>query len=117
MNLKFWQKKIDSAPDQPHQMKLSKPKEIPQRVGIHLIAQLKEDPDWVWDLRIVSRPRTTDKHTADVRIFDPREAASAGVVVKDYNSLENHPELILFSGSFNKTSGAVNIQKTLTAAA
>jgi len=118
MNLRFWQKKSESTHDQTsHPLKLSKPKEIPQRVGIHLITRLKEDPDWVWDLRIVSLPRSADKHTSDVRIFDPREAASAGVLVKDYNSLENHPELILFAGSFNKTSGAVNIQKTLVAAA
>jgi hypothetical protein len=84
---------------------------------MHLITQLKEDPDWVWELKAVSRPRTGEKHNSDIRIFDPKETAAAGVVVGNFDSLEKHPELILYAGSFNKHSGALNIQKMLVAAA
>ena len=118
MNLMFWKKRTDSTEDGAlRTVKLPKPREIPQRVGMYLITQLKEDPDWVWELKAVTRPRIGEKHNSDIRIFDPKETAAAGVIVGNYDSLEKHPELITYAGTFNKQSGALNIEKTLVAAA
>jgi hypothetical protein len=37
-----------------------------------------------------------------VRVFDDHEVAAAKVRVKDYTSLDDHPELILVDGWYNK---------------
>ncbi|MFH1169496.1 MAG: hypothetical protein V1691_02255, partial [Chloroflexota bacterium] len=37
--------------------KLPGPKEIPEMVGRYVVVNLKKEPDWVWSLRSVQRPR------------------------------------------------------------
>jgi hypothetical protein len=114
MNWKFWQKeKPGENSSGAKEAKLEKPKELPQRVGMHLVTKLKEDPDWVWSLKAALRPKSGEKHTFDIRIFDPHQAAQKGLTIMDYNSLDDHPDLFLFVGSFNKNSGLVNIDKAL----
>ena len=114
MNWKFWRKDIQSeGADNTGTAKLTKPKDLPDRVGMYLVTQLKEDPDWVWSLKGALRPKPGEKHTFDIKIFDPKQAAQKGLTIMDYNSLEEHPDLVLFVGSFNKNSGLVNIDKAL----
>jgi hypothetical protein len=117
INWKFW--KTASKNDQTlnkKPSKLPKPKDLPDRVGIHLVTQLKMDPDWVWTLKGVVRP-TTEKHNFEIRIFDPEEAFLSDVIVTDFNSLEGYPELILFEGCFNKNTGWIDINRTSDKAA
>ena len=117
MNWKFW--KTDNKDD--HSLnqgssKLPKPKDLPDRVGMHLVTQLKLDPDWVWSLKGVVRP-TTEKHNFEIRIFDPEEAFLSDVKVTNFNSLDDFPEMILFAGCFNKNNGWVDIKRTADKAA
>ena len=42
-----------------------------------------------------------DKDTFEVRVFDGTQAASQKITVKDYDSLNGHPELILYDGWYN----------------
>jgi hypothetical protein len=81
---------------------LAKPVEMPEAVGRYLVVQMKKDPDWVWNLRAVIRPKPDNGHSPilDVRVFDP--AKVGGVVVKDWTTLDAHPELVLYEGSFDK---------------
>ena len=110
MNWKFWQKKtVGGGAGTGKTPKLSGPKELPEAVGINLVTQKKEDPDFVWSLKWVARPRENQKKTQEFRIFSPAAAASKGVRVTDYNFLDLHPELILFSGEFDKGSGALRL--------
>jgi hypothetical protein len=54
MNWKFW--KTDNKNGQRlnrRSSNLPKPKDLPTRVGIYLVTQLKLDPDWVWTLLIL----------------------------------------------------------------
>ena len=114
MNWKFWQKeKPNENPSGTKVTKLEKPKDIPQRVGMHLVTKLKEDPDWVWSLKGALRPKADEKNAFEIRIFNPADAARKGVVIANFNSLDPHPDMILFFGSFNKTTGSVQIEKTL----
>ena len=117
MNWKFWkaENKNDQRTGQPSP-KLPKPKDLPSPVGRHLITQLNLDPDWVWSLKGVVRP-TIEKLISDIRIFDPKEAVIGDVVVKNFNSLDDFPEMILFEGSFNKTTGWVDIKRMTDKAA
>ena len=117
MNWKFW--KTDNKNGQrlnQRSSNLPKPKDLPTRVGIYLVTQLKLDPDWVWTLQGVVRP-TTEKHNFEIRIFDPEEAFLSDVIVTDFNSLEDFPELILFEGCFKKNNGWVDVKRTADKAA
>ncbi|MGD2185868.1 MAG: hypothetical protein PVI71_07055 [Desulfobacterales bacterium] len=117
MNWKFWKTKNEN--DQrliQRSSNLPKPKDMPERVGFHLVTQLKLDPDWVWTLKGVVRPKT-EKHNFEIRIFDPEEAAISDVVITDFNSLDDCPEMILFEGCFNKNTGWVDIKRKLHKAA
>ena len=114
MNWKFWKKenpREGSAGTK--EVKLARPKELPDRVGRFLVTQLKLDPDWVWSLKCVMRLEVDKKNVFDIRIFNPATASSKGVRVANFNSLDAHPDIILFFGSFNKNTGDVFIEKTL----
>ena len=84
--------------------KLSKPGEIPEAVGRFLVVQMKKDPDWVWNLKSVIRPKAgaASKFVFDVRVFDTARAAAKGVIVKDWTTLDGHPDLVLYEGWFDK---------------
>ena len=117
MSWKFWKAKTtDNQILNPKSSKLPRPKDLPERVGIYMVTQLKLDPDWVWSLKGALRP-TIDRHIFDIRIFDPKETAVTDVVITDYNSLDRCPEMILFEGSYNKSTGWLDIKRTTNKAA
>jgi len=114
MNWKFWQKEPpDHNLSDATEIKLAKPKDLPERVGMYLVTQLKEDPDWVWSLKGALRPKADEKHAFEIRVFNPATAADQGVTIANFNSLDAHLDMILFFGSFNKSSGSVHIEKPL----
>lgn len=113
MNWKFWQKKASENTFKNKVAKLPKPKELPDQVGLYLVTQLRENPDWVWKLRYVVRPKHEEKHVLEMRIFSPSDADQKGHSVLDYYSLDVYPDLILFTGFFDKKSGTVKISKRL----
>ena len=79
------------------------PKDIPKVVGRDIVTRLKGDPDRTWkDYKAVIRPKEGYKNTFEVKVFDEVQAASKKIAVKNYNSLTEHPELILYEGWFNK---------------
>jgi hypothetical protein len=82
--------------------KLTRPKDLPDQIGMHLVANMRKDPDWVWSLKAVERIKPDTKHIADIRIFDPNKVISAKVDIRNYHSLNDHPELIVFEGWINK---------------
>jgi hypothetical protein len=83
------------------------------RIGIYLITQLHENPDQVWKLRYVFRPKDAEKHILEFRIFNPSKAEQEGCSVIDYDSLDVHPDLILFAGFLDKKSGSMTVYKIL----
>ncbi len=112
MMWKFWKKggereDVSKAKVQ----KLPKPKDIPEPVGRYLIVELGQNPDWVWHLKGVVRPRQEEKDRYDVRVFDERKGVEKNVMVKDYTSLDEYPELILYEGWFDKGSYTVHIEE------
>jgi len=114
MNWKFWQKEKNGENSSgTKEVKLAKPKDLPDRVGMHMVTQLKEDPDWVWNLKCVMRPKPDEKRAFEVRIFNPADAMRQGVVIKNFDSLDDHADLILFFGWFSKDTGLVKIEKRL----
>jgi hypothetical protein len=114
MNWKFWQKEKHRETSSGFgEVKLPKPRELPQRVGMYLVTKLSLDPDWVWNLKCVLRPLADQKNDFDIRIFNPETAAAKGVTVANFNSLDPHPHMILFSGTFNRKTGNVQLEEKL----
>lgn len=102
----FWKRKETKEGE----VKLPGPKGIPQPVGGHMVVKEKKNPDWVWKLQGVVR--STEKKTAFYcRVFDEAQAALAGVKVKDWSSLDEHPDLILWEGYFDKETHVVRPEK------
>jgi hypothetical protein len=97
MNWKFWQKK-DVAQDAPGQ---SRPKDLPEAVGRYMVVDLGMDPDWVWTLKAVTRRREENHSIKDFRIFSPTAANAAGMKIRNFQSLDAHPDLVLYEGWVN----------------
>ena len=103
---KFWEHEKTKAGE----VRLPGPKGIPQPVGSHMVVKEKKNPDWVWKLKGVVRP--TEKKTAFYcRVFDEAQAAPAGVKVKDWSSLDEHPDLILWEGYLDEETHMVRPEK------
>ncbi len=94
----FWKKDKSALPG---------PKDLPNPVGRDIVTKLGGDPEKVWNtFKAVIRPKEGAKDAFEVRVFDGVQAASKKITVKDYNSLTEHPELILYEGWYDKSAQA-----------
>ena len=91
----FWEKK-------------SKMEEL---VAKHMIADLKYTPDWIRELRSVVRRRSDGEQRFDFRVFSKFDAKTKEVKVKDFATLDQHREMILCQGWFDKASGEVHFKE------
>lgn len=108
MGWKFWQSNNGNGASN---NKLPKPKEIPERIGRHLVVQEKMDPDTVWNLKCALRPPAPGQTSSDFRVFSENAAQDKGVMVANFDSLDGHPELIILQGQFDKDTKRVEIQQ------
>ena len=102
----FWKHKETKEGE----IKLPGPKGIPDTVGMHMVVELKKNPDWVWKLKGVVHP-AGKKKAFYCRVFEEGQVAQAGVKVKDWTSLDEHPELILWEGYFDKETHTARQEK------
>ena len=109
MSWKFWKRSAQAQGG--GGVKLPGPKELPQQVGRQLVVTMREDPDWVWNLRSVSKPREGDANTLDIRIYSPAAVVEAGITVRNYHSLDDHGDLILFEGYYGKKTPVAHLEK------
>jgi hypothetical protein len=103
---KFWEHEKNKEGE----VRLPGPKGIPFVVGRHLVVEEQKNPNFVWKLKGVVRP-TKKKNAFYCRVFDEAEAAQAGVKVKDWNSLDEHLDLILWEGYFDKETTTARPEK------
>ena len=94
--------------------KLPGPKEIPELVARYMVVQMKHDPDWVWKLKGVVHP-AGKKKVFYCRVFDEAQVVQAGVKVKDWTSLDEYPDLILWEGYFDKETNTARPEKFVKA--
>jgi hypothetical protein len=117
MNWKFWKTKETDNIEKIRSKKLKKPRELPDAVGRKLVVEWKIDPDEAWALRYVSRPSESRPGIQDFRLFHPKDATHAGLVVKDWYSLDGSSDLILYEGQYNKSEKKVALMVTHKSAA
>ena len=100
---KFWKRNEGSgAGGTGNPVKLKKPGDLPPGVGRSLVVDYKLNPDWVWKLKCVLRPVDNSKNESYFRVFSDASAREKAIRILNYDSLNDHPELILFSGSYDK---------------
>lgn len=90
--------------------KLSGPERIPEPVAKYLIEQKRLDSEWVSHLKAVLHRNAKGNQAYDVRLFDEEEARTKNAPVKDYTSLDGHPEVTLYEGWFDKGSTQVDLK-------
>ena len=110
MGWKFWEKWLGSDVSGGGGGRLPKPKELPSHIGMHLVVREKQDPDWVWALKLVKRPSDQGAKLYDFRIFSTGEARQAGVQVDNYHSLNAHPDLVLYHGHSSRNGSVFYIE-------
>ena len=109
MEWKFWKKEGSAAEKQ---AKVFRPKDLPSPVGRALVVEMKQEPDWVWTLKCVMQPAGEETRVYDLRVFDPGQASARSVLIKNYSTLDEHPELILYSGIYYKEDNKFRILKS-----
>ena len=106
----FWSKKTNNKDsDSVNGEKLPGPKNIVDIAASHIVVTKKKDPDWVWKLKSVIHPIA--KKQFYCRGFDENQVTQAGINVKDWTSLDGHPELILWEGYCDQGTMTVRDEK------
>ena len=90
--------------------KLPSPKGVPELVGRYMVVEEKKNPDWVWALKGVVRPAGKRK-AFYCRVFDEAQTSQVRVKVKDWASLDDHPDLILWEGYCDKETNTARREK------
>jgi hypothetical protein len=84
------------------------PKEIPPWAYTYLVVSLKADPDRLSLLKCVEQLDYLEKRPVTlIRIFDPDSARSEEI--RDFASLDQHPELIIYEGYRELQGGDIEI--------
>jgi hypothetical protein len=108
----FWKKKpATKEPSKPQVEKLPRPRGIPQLVVKHLTTEYKMDPDLVQILKAVVRASSTEEGVFNIRVFDESEALAKKIQVKDYTSVDEHLDLIIYEGWFDEKSKRVELEE------
>jgi hypothetical protein len=107
----FWQKKNTTTPIKENAVKLPGPREIPEPIGRFLIVDKKRDSDKTWSLKSVIRPRSDNNQSYDFRVFNDAQAGAAKIRVRDFTSLDEYPDLILYQGWYNKKTYEVHLEE------
>jgi hypothetical protein len=112
MNWKFWSKneKTEGGTSHSKSVKRTKPIQLPSEVGRHLVVDLQQEPDWVWRLRAVTSPKEEGGQTFWLRVFDPDTANARAFHHLTFEALNEHPDLVLFEGWYDKKTRKVELK-------
>lgn len=91
--------------------KLTGPKQIPGLVEKHITAEYKMDADLVRLLKAVVRGSSTEEGVFNIRVFDKSEALAKKIEVRDYTTIDEHPDLIIYEGWFDERSKRVALEE------
>lgn len=87
------------------------PGDVPSWAYMYLVTTLKVPSVDLTGLRSVQKTGFWDgKQVSFIRIYDPRAGGEAWEV-KDFTSLDQHPELVLYEGYREKGSDRVFLQR------
>jgi hypothetical protein len=85
------------------------PQNVPGIVQQYLIKEKKVEPDFAPLFKAVTR--SNGNGAISIRIYDESDAAARKLIVKNYSELNNHPDLVLFEGSFDEKAKTVALEE------
>jgi hypothetical protein len=91
--------------------KLPGPRLIPEPVQKYLTSVHKLDPALAQIFKMVARRQPEHEKEFDIRIFDESACLAKKVIVKDFTTLETHPDLVLYEGTYSEVSKQVDIKQ------
>lgn len=91
--------------------RLSGPREIPWIVQNYLVTEKKMDPEIAKLLKALVYKSSSGEKVNNIRIFDEADAVAKKVLVKDYTTLDQHPDLIIYEGTFDEDSKHVRLEE------
>ena len=91
--------------------KLSGPRNIPGLVQNYLVTERTMDPDFVKLLRAAICKSPTGEKVFNIRIFDESETLAKKFQVKDYTSLDECPDLIIYEGWFDEGTKQIKLEE------
>ena len=87
------------------------PKDIPSLVYMHLVTVLKVPPENLTGLQTVQKAGLWEgKPVTFIRIYNPF-ISEQKLQVRDFTSLDRHPELILYEGYWEKSGYRVYMER------
>jgi hypothetical protein len=102
----FWGKKSPKEKE-----RVSGPREIPEVVQHYLVTEKHMGADLAKLLKVVLCKSTTGDTGFHIRVFDDSEAIAKKVQVKDYSSLDESPDLILYEGWLTEGGKQVTLEE------
>jgi hypothetical protein len=107
----FWKKTISEGP------KLTGSRDIPEIVKKVPEFVQKIEPGTIPFLKAVVKNKETEDRVFYIRVFDPSEAEASAVAVKNYDSLNAYPNLIITDGWYSDATRKVeiNIKRAISA--
>jgi hypothetical protein len=99
----FWKKKSEEG------LIEGPPKIVPNVVQQYLIKERKVDPEYAPLFKSVWRKDGSSGNK--IRIFDESDAAARKVIVKSYSDLNQHPELVIWEGSYDESAKKVELEE------
>jgi hypothetical protein len=94
--------------------KLPGPRETPQIVQKYLVNDMHFDTELAHVLKAVIRRKNGTEQKSksfDIRIFDEGDALANKVDIKDYLVLAQYPNLIIFEGWYDESTGQVVLEE------
>jgi hypothetical protein len=104
----FWNKRLAN---EEKKEKLSGPQAIPSLVQKYMVEGWKMDPDLLKLFDAVVLKGSAEGTTFNIRIFDGSDALAKKVQVKNYTSLDEHPDLIIYEGQFDERLKQVKLEE------
>jgi hypothetical protein len=95
----FWKKKDEGAE--------KGPQNVPGIVQQYLINDKQVDPDFAPLLKAVVHRDGEAGHL--IRLYDESDAAARKVMVQNYSGLNQHPEVVVYEGTFDEASKKVEL--------
>jgi hypothetical protein len=91
--------------------KLKKPQPIPEPAQKYLVKEYKLSPDLTALLKAVLRGNGNGENKYDIRIFDESDSLARKTPVADYATLDSHPELILYEGTYDQAAKKAELRE------
>ena len=91
--------------------KLSGPKKLPFPVAREIIELFDKDSKCIMSLKYVMRRHSADMNMYDIRVFNDKEALDNNIIVRDYYSLDKNPDLIMYTGWYDKSANVAHISE------